>query len=123
MTVIRFITKTAVAAAAAGVLAAGMAAPALAAHSGPDAARPSAQPLDAEGVESLDLCVGGTVSLNLFGPPHCAMADPHQSGVDIDADLGGVDIDADLCGLDLRLVLDLARDDVVDLDLSCSQDN
>lgn len=119
---IRFITKTAVAAAAAGVLAAGIAAPAFATHSAPDA-RPWAQPLDTEGVEGLDLCVGGAVSLNLFGPPHCAMADPQQSGVDIDANLGGVDIDADLCGLDLRLVLDLARDDVVDLDLSCDQDD
>lgn len=110
---IRFITKTAVAAAAGGVLAAGMAAPALATHSAPDAAR----------VEGLNLCVGDAVSLNLFGPPHCVMADPHQSGVDIDADLGGIDIDADLCGLDLRLVLDPARDDVVDLDLYCDQDN
>lgn len=120
---IRFITKTAVAAAAGGVLAAGMAAPALATHSAPDTARPWAQPLDAEGVEGLNLCVGDAVSLNLFGPPHCVMADPHQSGVDIDADLGGVDIDADLCGLDLRLVLDPDRDDVVDLDLYCDQDD
>jgi len=117
--VIRFIVKTAVAAAAAGVLAAGMAAPALAAQTAPDTARPWAQPLDSEGVELLDLCVGDAVSLNLFGSSDCVMADPGQNGVDLDANLGRVDLDADLCALDMRMALDLARDDVVDLDLYC----
>ena len=106
---IRFIAKAAVAAAAAGVMVAGMAAPALAAGPAQTDRGYENGPRELVGVDLLtNVCLGG--GSNVLIQLNADQSDMTDACNDWDQDPSGVDLALNLCALDLDLDLDLSND-------------